>query len=105
MAVPFPSLYTMENVSGMMSLMSYGNELTEEFFGTGLLIFIGVILLIATKNFSTEKSFGFTTFSLFIIALLFRFMQLISDTVLYVVIVALVGSVVWLVVTREQESA
>jgi len=94
-----------ENMTGMVSLVSYANVLTEGWFGTGILIVLAVITLIATKNFSTEKSFAFASFLCFLVSLLFRFMNIISDGVFYICVIALAGSVVWLVVNREQEQA
>lgn len=101
MAVPFE--YPPENMSMGVGLLNYANTLVEGWLGTGLLIFIAIIALISTKSFSTEKSFGFTAFLIFIIGLLFRFMNLINDAVFHVTILMLVGAVVWLVTSREQE--
>jgi len=99
MTTPLPP----QNLSGMIDLVSYANVLVEGWFGTGILIVLAVISLISTKNFSTEKSFAFTSFLCFLVALLFRFMNIISDSVFYICVIALVGSAVWLVVNREQE--
>jgi len=99
MTTPLPP----QNLSGMIDLVSYANVLVEGWFGTGILIVLAVISLISTKNFSTEKSFAFTSFLCFLVPLLFRFMNIISDSVFYICVIALVGSAVWLVVNREQE--
>jgi len=101
MTTPLPP----ENMSGMMDLVSYSNVLVEGLFGTGILIVLAVISMIATKNFSTEKSFAFTSFLCFLVALLFRFMNIINDGVFYIVVLFLAGSIVWLVINREQEQA
>jgi len=91
------------NITGMVDLISHANVITEGWFGTGILIVLAVITIIATKNFSTEKSFAFASFLCFLVALLFRFMNIISDGVFYICVIALAGSIVWLVVNREQE--
>lgn len=101
MAVPFP--YPGENMTGMMSLVTYANTLTEGFLGTGIMIFIAVVSLISTKSFSTEKSFAFTSLVCFILGLLFRYMNLISSQVFLIIVFAFIGSMIWLVMTRENE--
>jgi len=93
------------NMSGVMSLVSHANVVTEGWFGTGILIVLAVITIIATKNYSTEKSFAFASFLCFLVSLLFRFMDIINDTVFYICIIALAGSIIWLVINREQEQA
>jgi len=102
MAVPFA--YPPENMTGVLSLFSHANDLTGGFLGIGILIVIAVISIISTKSFSSEKSFGFSAFLSLIVAILLRFMNLISDSVLYIVIIAFVGVLIWLFTTREQET-
>jgi hypothetical protein len=91
------------NMTGMMSLIQHTNIITEGWFGAGILLAFAIISMISTKNFSTEKSFAFTSFLCFLVGLLFRFMDIINDTVFYITIIALAGSIVWLVISREQE--
>jgi len=102
MAQPFD--YPPENMTGILDLFSHANGLTGGFLGTGILVVIAVISLISTKSYSSEKSFGFAGFITLLSAIFLRFLNLISDGVLYVVIVSFVGILIWLFFTREQET-
>jgi len=99
--VTFP--YPSNNMTGLISLIQHTNVLTEGFFATGVLIVIAVISIIITRGFGNERSFAFASFLCFLVGLLFRFMDIISNGVFYITVMALVGSVVWLVIAREQE--
>ena len=96
--------YPPENMTGIFGLFSHANTLTEGFLGTGILIAVAVVAFLTTKMFSTEKAFGFAGFLSLLVAILLRFMDLISDTVLYITIIAFVGILVWLYSMREQET-
>ena len=102
MAVPFP--YPGDNMTSVFDLMSHANVLTDNFLGTGILIAIAIIAFITTKQFSSDKAFGFAGFLSLLVAILLRFMNLINDAVLYITIVAFVGVLIWLYSMREQET-
>ena len=102
MANPFP--LPPENLSGLGGLVSYANTLTEGFFGTGILIVIAIISFISAKNYSPDKAAGFAGFFSLMVAILLRFMNLINDGVLYITIVLFVGTMIWIYLTREQET-
>lgn len=100
--IPFD--YPPENMTSILDLFSHANVLTNGVLGIGILVVIAVISIIATKSLSTEKSFGFAGFLTLIVAILLRFMDLINDSVLYIVIIAFVGCMIWLFTSREQET-
>jgi len=102
MPQPFPM--PSDNMTGIFDLFGYANTLTDGFLGTGILIAVAVVAFLTTKMFSTEKAFGFAGFLSLLVAILLRFMDLISDTVLYITIIAFVGILVWLYSMREQET-
>lgn len=102
MAVPFP--WPGENMTSVFSLLNYANVLTDNFLGTGILITIAVISIIVSKSFSSDKAFGFAGFLCLIVAILLRFMSLISDMVLYITIIAFIAIMIWIYSIREQET-
>lgn len=101
MAVPFP--YPSENMSGIFDLFVHANTLTGGFLGIGILIVIAVISFISTKAFSTDKSFAFSMFFTLLIAIFLRFMDLITNNVLYICIVLFLISAIWIYLSRNQE--
>lgn len=99
MPAPFP--YPTDNITGILSLMNHANNITDGFLGIGLLIIIAVLMIVLTKGYRTEVSFGFAAFITLILSILLRFMNMITDGVLYIVIVAFVAILVWLWKSKE----
>lgn len=101
MAVPFPYPSNMTSVVG---LMGFTNTLVNGNLGIGILLAVGVVSFLVSKAFSTEKALAFSMFLTLLSAILFRFMNLINDIVLYFVVIGFVGVVIWLYVSRNQET-
>ena len=93
------------NMTGMISLVSHANNLTEGWFGTGILITIAIISLMVTRNFSFEKGFAFTSFICFLISLLFFYMGIVNQQVFYICGIALVGASVLLFISKDNQQA
>jgi hypothetical protein len=93
-----------ENMTSIFGLLSYANVLTDNFLGTGILITIAIISIIVSKGFGSDKAFGFAGFLCLIVAILLRFMSLISDMVLYITIISFIGIMIWIYTIREQET-
>ena len=108
MAVPFP--YPSENITGITGLINHVANLVDTnstiggFFGIGLLIVIAAVSFISAKVVSTDKAFAFAGFLTLLSAILFRFMNLISDGIMYAVIIAFTAIVIWLWSSRQQET-
>jgi len=98
MAVPFP--YP-ENINNFMDLIRHVSTITNNFFGVAILLAIGVVSFIATKEYTFEKSLGYSAFFVFLSALLLRFMQLISYETFYFCVAIFVGVAIFLFVKRE----
>lgn len=96
---PYPS----ENISSVIGLMDYANSITNGFLGLGILLVISVISFLVTKNYSSDKAFGFSMFITFLVALLLRFMNLITDAIFYIVIISFAGVTIYLWYSRQQE--
>ncbi len=92
------------NMSGLGDLFRHANVLTEGFFGLGILIAVTLIAFISAKGYSADKAAGFAGFLGLIVAILLRFMEMISDGALYTTIVLFVGVIIWIYLTKEQET-
>jgi len=107
MAVPFE--YPPDNMTGIVDMLNHVANLVNTnstiggFFGVGILIVIAVVSFMITKTVSSEKAFVFSGFITLISAILLRFMNLISDGIMYVVVILFAGIVVWLWMSRQQE--
>jgi hypothetical protein len=93
-----------ENMTTAVDLFSHANSLLGGFLGVGILIAVAVISFIGAKTASSEKAFGFSGFLTLLVAILLRFMQMINDMVMYIVVVAFAGIVLWLWFSRQQEA-
>jgi len=103
MVAPFK--YPGNEISGFVSFLQYINtELTNGYFGIGILIVIGFVSFLATKAYSTDRSLGFASFLTVISAVLLRFMSLINDTVLFIIAALFVISLVYLFKERNVEA-
>lgn len=105
MAAPFP--YPDNNITGIVSFFRHVNTLTDVggagFLGIAILIIIGFVAFLSMKNYTTERAFGFAGFLTFIVAILLRFMNMISDSVLFIVIIMFIMSIVFLMKERQSE--
>lgn len=99
MAAPFP--YPGDNWTSALDLFTHANTITDGFLGTGILIVVSIISFISMKAFSTDKAVIYSAFLCFVLAILFRFLNLISDAVLYVVIILFGASMVWLYMVKD----
>ena len=97
------STYPNESIQGMVGFMQYTNTLVNGWLGPGMLIMIGLVSFLATKNFTTDRAFGFASFITMIAALFLRFMDLINDGILYMVAVIFIASLIFLMRERDTE--
>lgn len=102
MTIPFR--YPDNNITGIVELMQYANELVEGTFGVAFLIIIGFISFISTKRYGTEESFGYSTFITMISAILLRFLDMVNDYILLLVIALFIISVIGLMRKRNVEN-
>jgi len=103
MANPFP--YPGDNWTSVLDMFSYANDITEGSIGVGILVFIGFIsFLIAPKRGNMAGAISFTGFILLIVSIILRLLQLINDTIFYIVVIIFIGSLVYLSIRKESES-
>jgi len=103
MALPYN--YPSENISSILGLFDYVNELTEGFMGIGLLIVIGMVSFLSTRTFGNEKAFSFSVFILLLSAILLRFMNLIENKTFFVITIIFIFVLIWIWFHREEESS
>lgn len=101
-AIPFS--YPPENMTGIVPFISYVNTLVDGFLGVAILIIVGFIAFLSTKGYSTDRALGYSTFLLLITSLFLRFLSLINDAVLLIVIVLFIIAVIFLMRERNVES-
>jgi len=105
MAVPFA--YPSNNMTGIVTFLQYVNTLTEiggtGFLGAGMLIIIGFVSFLATKAYSFERALGFSAFLTLISAIFLRFLNLINDVILFLIIVIFIVALVLLIRERNVE--
>ena len=100
-------IYPSNNITGIVTFLQYVNTLTvvggTGFLGVGMLIIIGFVSFLATKAYSFERALGFSAFLTLISAILLRFLELINDAILFLVVVIFIGSVILLMRERGVE--
>ena len=95
---PFPYPGDMNNTIDLLNLV---NVYTKGQLGTGILIIIGFVAFFSTKNYSTDRAFGFAAFMTLLSAILLRFLEMISDGILFLSIAMFVLAVVFLIRERS----
>ena len=93
------NLTTVGNVTGILGLVQTVNsELMQGWFGTGMLLSIFVILMIAflQGTQSAGKSLAASSFICFALALLLRAVDLIPDNIIFVTLIICAASVAFL---------
>lgn len=107
MTAPFPNIP--DNVTGIVDLIRHASNIVDTnspiqgIFGLGILIVIFAVSFIGAKAFSSEKAFTFSGFLTLLSAILLRFMNLISDGIMYAVIILFTAIVIWLWASRQQD--
>jgi len=98
-----------DNVTGVFDLVKHAANLVDTnapitgLFGLGILIVIGIISFMGAKTFATDKALAFSGFLILLSAILLRFMGLISDGIMYAVVILFTAIVILLWASRQQE--
>ncbi len=104
MIFTIPFNYPPENMTGIVPFFTYVNTLVNGFLGVAILIMVGFIAFFSTKSYSTDRALGFATFLTMLVGLFLRFLSLINDAVLLIVIVLFIASLIFLIRERNVES-
>ena len=101
MAAPFPYPGDMNNTIHLLNLV---NIYTKGQLGTGILIIVGFVAFFSTKAYSTDRAFGFAAFMTLLSAIFLRFLDMISDGILFLAIAMFVLAIVFLIRERSVEN-
>lgn len=99
--IPFPYPGDMNNTIDLLNLV---NVYTQNQLGTGILIIIGFVAFFSTKSFSTDRAFGFAAFMTLLSAIFLKFLDMISDMILFLAIAMFVLAIVFLIRERSVEN-
>jgi len=99
--VPFN--YPNNSLFGIISFLQDTNAMCEGLLGVAILIIVGFVAFVSTKSYTFERAFGFAGFLTLIIAVFLRFLSLINDAILFLVVVIFIGSVIALMRERNVE--
>lgn len=88
-------LYNATNASNLPELVQYVAQ-TVPFYGFGALIVIAVVSFISLKEFETTKAFSASMFITFISSVAFYGAQLVNVSAVYVSVVLLAVSIIFL---------
>ena len=107
MAQPFPTPDNNMSV-GLVGLLQYANDLTKGdgetgIFGIAILILVAFVTFLSTKGYSADRALGYTGFLCLVVAILLRFLSLINDTVMVIVLISFVGIIIFLMSERNKE--
>lgn len=89
--------------AGLTEVFGYVNYLTNGVLGIAILLIVGFISFISTKNYSWDRSLAFTSFITMIVAIMLRFLDLIGDKLLTFCAILMGVSLVILIAERDAE--
>jgi hypothetical protein len=89
-----------ENMTGIMSLVEHANHLVGDMLGYGLLVVIGMVSFLSTKNYTWERSLSFSMFLVFISAIFLRMIDLLDNTAM--IIITLLAAVAGIFLLKER---
>jgi hypothetical protein len=89
--------------SALTQTFNYVNYLTGGLLGISILLIVGLVTFISTKNYSWDRSLAFSSFIMLIVGILLRFLSLISDKVLVFCAILTAVSLVLLIMERDSE--
>lgn len=74
--------FPIPNVTGYVDLFKYGNEITNNMLGLGILLIIFMVSFVASKSLPTEKAFSIACFTTTMASYFLAIMQLISGEII-----------------------
>ncbi len=97
-----PTNESYANVTGMRSLFGYVQKVSEGWFFLMILFAIFIIVFISLKQYSNSKAFASASFLCMILSIIMRTLEFISSTWMYLFIILVAVSVVWLHIDSSQ---
>ncbi len=99
---PLPTNESYANVTGMYSLFEYIQKVSAGWFFIMILFAIFIIMFISLKQYSNSKAFAGASFLCMILGIIMRTLGFISSTWMYLFIILVAISAVWLHIDSSQ---
>lgn len=99
---PLPTNESYANVTGMYSFFEYVQKVSDGWFFVMILFAIFIIMFISLKNYSNPKAFASASFVCMILSIMMGVLGLISSTWMYLCIILVAVSIVWLHIDNSQ---
>lgn len=91
------------NITGLANMGEYANSLTNNFWGTGILLAgLTIMFMVLSQKYSTRTSVGTTGVLAAVLAIIWRFANQITDWVMFVFILVGFFSIVYLYFSKEE---
>lgn len=84
------------DVSSIVNLLGYNNDVTGGWFGLVILIMVFVISVLSLKTFEMNKAVTAAAFFTAIVGLLFRLMGILADNYFWIPWIFVALGVIWL---------
>lgn len=99
-----PFNYPGNETSGLVQLFQLVNDYTQGYLGVAIIIIVAFVSFLSTKDYSTDRAFGFASFLTLITSLFLRFLNLINDMVFFITILLFILSAIYLMRERNVEA-
>jgi len=99
---PLPTNESYVNITGMYSFFEYVQNVSGGWFFLMILFAIFIIIFISLKNYSNSKAFAGASFLCMILSIMMRVLGFISNAWMYLCIILVAVSVVWLHIDNSQ---
>ena len=99
MAYSYPT-----DLMNITSFLGWAMEVTDNTFGSLLLLAIFIVVFITFKNYTTDRAFGIAAFFCFVLGWLFRILSLIPDSVFILTILVGAGGLIWTFLSNRRHS-
>lgn len=97
-----PTNESYSNVTGILSYFEYVQKVSGDWFFLMILFAIFIIMFVALKNYSSSKAFASASFLCMILSIMMGILGFISNAWMYLCIILVGVSVVWLHVDSSQ---
>jgi len=91
--------YATPNVTGFYDMLTYGNSVTGNYFGLGLVLSLFMIFFITFRRFGNDVAFTSSSFISFILSVLLRATGLLGD--IWVIVFIIMSAVSVFIMARS----
>lgn len=85
------------NATSLVDFLTYGNTVTNDFFGIGILIAIFFVVFVAGKNYPTTTAFSASVMITTLASVLMALLGLVSPNIIIMLAVATIVSIFFIV--------